>query len=97
MKTNKDALDRLFESAARAPRPALSAMPAHLPTRVLADWRMKASESEFPPVAWLLRIGLGLACAIMLTVTALHYEQETQEDFYGLDVLNPAINLTMLQ
>lgn len=97
MKTNHDSLDRLLESAARAPRPALGAMPAYLPARVLADWRAPVRDFEFPPIAWLLRIGLGFACAIMLTVTALHYQQETQKDFYGLDVLNPAINLTMLQ
>ncbi len=97
MKTNNESLDRLLKSAARAPQPAPGAMPDFLPTRVLAGWRMASPDQDFLPVARLLRIGLGFACAIMLTMTVLHYQQETQKDFYGLDVLNPAINLTMLQ
>jgi hypothetical protein len=97
MKTNNESLDRLLKSAARAPQPAPGAMPDYLPTRVLAEWRSSAQDFEFPPIARLLRIGLGFACAIMFTVTLLHYQQEARNDFYGLDVLNPAINLTMLQ
>jgi hypothetical protein len=97
MKTNNDSLDRLFKSAARAPQAALGAMPDYLPTRVLADWRASAPDFEFPPIARLLRIGLGFACAIMFTVTVLHYQQEAKNDVYGLDMLSPAINLTMLQ
>jgi hypothetical protein len=97
MKTNQDSLDRLFQSAARAPRPALGEMPEFLPTRVLAEWRTPAQEFEFPPVMRMLRIGLGFACVVMVAVTVLHYQQEAQTDLYGLDMLSPAINLTMMQ
>lgn len=97
MKTTQDSLDRLLRSAARASRPALGAMPAYLPARVLAEWRTQTQEFEFPPIMRMLRIGFGFACVVMVAVTVMHYRQEAQTDLYGLDMLNPAINLTMMQ
>jgi len=74
MKRRQVDLDRLLAAARKAPVQALEPMPAHLPTRVLAQLRSEPQTNELL-VAWgrALRVGLGLALAIMLACVAWNY------------------------
>ena len=67
-------IDRLFEAARKAPAPAVEPMPAYLPTRVLAQLRAEPRPNDLL-VAWgrALKLGLGLAVAIMVACVAWNY------------------------
>jgi hypothetical protein len=78
MKANRDPLDRLLESAARAPRPVPSEPSFALESRVMAAWRAASSTDEG---AWLvrwLRRATALACLVVLVSGAWNYREASQ-------------------
>jgi hypothetical protein len=74
MKRLKLQIDRLFEAARKAPARADEPMPAYLPTRVFARLQAEQRPNEIL-LAWgrALKVGLGLAVAIMLACVAWNY------------------------
>jgi len=71
MKNDETHLSRLFKAARRAP-PALepSDLPAHMETRILAQWRSGAGEPRIGNFAPVLRWALMGAAAVMLVSIA---------------------------
>lgn len=64
-------LERLFEAARHAPRPAAPALSPNLEPRVLASWKAWRSRTELGiPLIVLLRRGLLAAATLTLAVVA---------------------------
>jgi hypothetical protein len=70
-----DPLDRLFQAARQAPRPALVELPAALEAHLLATWKFARAENDFPRLLPLFRLALGCACVVMLCAVFLNLRE----------------------
>jgi hypothetical protein len=77
MKENRDPLDRLLQSAARAPRPVPSGPSFALESRVMAAWRSASSPDEGAWLVCWLRRATALACLVVLLSGAWNYREDS--------------------
>ena len=66
-------IEQLFQAAKGAPAPAIEPMPTYLQTRILASCSNQGGRDLTQALATGLRLGLGVAFAVMLACVAYNY------------------------
>jgi len=91
-------IERLLNSAARAPRPETGEVPFSLESKVLAGWRgVSAGAGHFAHVLLpLLRRAALCACLLMLLSIAFSYRSILPADNDETSLANAALDLTLL-
>ncbi len=99
MKTAKIQLNRLFEAARGAPAEAPETMPDYLKTRIVAHCRAAtgAGAELIPSIGLIFRLGLAMACVIMLGCMAWSYSDLTYQPNSDLEYATLSVNLELQQ
>ena len=90
-------LNRLFESAILARRETAGTVPFNVEERVLADWRRRARlDDGLFGMLPLLRLALGLACAVVVATLAFHFRELSQPPGDEVAIINSPLSLSAL-
>ncbi len=88
-----DSLRRLFQAAARAPKPAPPALPGPVLAGVLRQWRSRPAEDEFAPLLTLFRGAAIFASCIMVLSATANYLADRNEAAGTLPLAQYALTL----
>jgi hypothetical protein len=88
-------IEQLLKVAMAAPAPAIEPMPQYLQTRILASFPAQSGRDLMPSLAVGLRLGLGLAFAIMIACLAWNYQDLSLQPDNDIELATVEAHLDM--